>query len=71
MARRVGEAVATLVVEGLYERIRSNELRTALSPDPRLTMMITDLVPRCGKPHPAGDSPCTLNQTEALLAKEP
>lgn len=58
-------------MEGLYERIRAAELRVALSPDPRLSM-ITD-PEEWGRAAAASPrfSPSPLGQVEALLARQP
>jgi hypothetical protein len=68
--RDTGADVATLRVDGLYERIRSRELKLALSPDPRL--LLGDL--------PAHEravletqkfSPTVLRQVQALMDRQP
>jgi hypothetical protein len=58
-------------VDGLYERVRAAELRTALSPDPRLST-ITDPDERERVTASAPKyAPAALGQTEALLARQP
>ena len=62
----------SLHVPGLYERIRTRELRLAMSPDPRLYLVRDDPVAyRAALATAPEYSPTVLYQTEALLAREP
>jgi hypothetical protein len=61
----------TLCVEGLYQKIREKELRLALAPDPRLSL-IRDSVERERVAASAPRFwPTVLYQTEELLAGKP
>jgi hypothetical protein len=60
----------SLVVPGLYERVRSAELRLALSPDPRL--LLGDLPPHERATLESQKySPTVLYQVEELLDHQP
>jgi hypothetical protein len=67
-ARPIG--LAGLRVPGLYEKIRTRELKLALSPDPRL--LLGDLPPHERAVLEAQTyAPTVLGQTDELLARKP
>ena len=67
-ARPIGGT--TLHVPGLYERVRTRELKLAFSSDPRL--LLGDLPPRERAVLESQEyAPTVLGQVEALLAREP
>jgi hypothetical protein len=71
VARPIGARNA-LHVAGLYERIRTRELKLALSPDPRLHFVKDDPVAyEAALATAPTSSPTVLYQTDELLAYKP
>jgi hypothetical protein len=69
-ARPIGGT--TLHVPGLYERIRTRELKLAFAPDPRLHFVKDDpLAYEATLATAPKYSPTVLSQTEALLERKP
>jgi hypothetical protein len=69
-ARPIGGT--TLHVPGLYERIRTRELKLAFAPDPRLHFVKDDpLAYEATLATASTYSPIVLSQTEALLEGKP
>jgi hypothetical protein len=60
-----------LHMPGLYETLREKELKTALTPDPRLSMIDPDERERVAANCYNRYSPTALGQVDELLAKEP
>lgn len=69
---RDSHAPRSLCVPGLYERIRTRELKLAMSPDPRLYLVKDDPVAYEAAVATAPKySPTVLYQTEELLDRKP